>query len=359
MKPSNYRKLQSHTTPVRQLFRCLLRNTTHLPLSQNDISLIRTQVINQFKTGRSQMSVSLIKSQLENAYLWNNHIYNTLLPAQNIESQTSLSWIKSQLDKHKTAMKQQQLARPIEINPKPSGEDLLRLQILSRFTLARNRMLRSYKSKCRVSSKADLDDTYINTILVPEYFGRKQHREISRRKRSQLLKPRTAQIKFVPTAIGIMHFLRAPSKRPSAALSRIIRDGIHSDLLKKIDELEEMKVLAQYEADWESKLDSDTSLGSNSPLAQSMENSRVYKQYINQWYDPLNESIKTIQKRINRKRKREKIHARTLVSRKRLIDAVYQAKYQNYQWKWQKYQQLRSQSPAKFMVHYDVTKMMY
>lgn len=60
-------------------------------------------------------------------------------------------------------------------------------------------------------------------------------------------------------------FLRAPSKRPSAALSRIIRDGIHSDLFEKIDELEEMKVLAQYEADWESKLDSDTSLDPTLP----------------------------------------------------------------------------------------------
>lgn len=375
LKPK-FRKIESHKAPVRQLFRSLLRNTTHLPLAQPEIDTIRNQIVSKFQNEKHQMSLTQILLRLRQGYIWNDHMYNAIkqhnervitgsndsLNPKVESSSESLNWIKSQLKLYLEQLEQKQLEEHLNTKIPPTQDELARLQTLSRFTTARTRMLRSYKNNTRVSKKVELDNTYINSILVPEYFNRKQLSKTIQRKKVQTAKPRTAQIKFVPTAVGIMHFLRVPSNRPSSALSRIIRDGIHSNLLKNIDLLESMKVMARYEAEWEARLESNENeaqrLQPGSLLDISMDYSQSYKNHINEWHEPINESIRTIQKRINNKRKREKLHARTLVGRKRLIDASYYGKYRGNLWKWKKYDEMKQSSPLKFMVHYDVTKMM-
>lgn len=360
MPKVHFRNLQSHRASVFQLYRSLLRNVNHLPLSQNDNSIVHGQIKSRFKDGRKLMAPSAVRRDLIEGYRWNSHMYHAILDTSQPPSSISLEWIKTQLKQYQADIERQEQfekGKSINLNPPPTGDDLIKLQTTSRFVTMRYRMLRSYKNNCRVSKKSELDDTYVNGILIPEYFARKELRKTINLEKIQTSKPKEASIAFIPTLICPIYYLKYPYKRNSRGLHRIVTNMLHTKLFDKIDALEQAKILAQYEADWEAELEQNQQHRSIDRIGM-MEWSKTRKKISNEWLRPLDESIAQTQSKVDNLRKREKLHARVLFSRKKMLNKTYEGKFRANLWKWKYHRQLKQNNQLPFMVHYDVHKMM-
>lgn len=350
MRRIHFKKLESHRVPVLQLYKTILRNALHLPLPQPDVHTIHSEIALQFRQGRSSMAITKTQLLLNKAQLWSDHIYNAVRDSKS-ESNSSLDWIKSQLHQHlkDTAMKERRLQdQQIKIDTRPQGDDLKILQSRSRYTVFKHRLLRSYQKSCRVSRKSPLDDTYINSVLLPEFMARKDEKKLQQRRAIETGSPQTARLAYIPTPVGTVYFLRYPPKKMKRNLASYIHNHIHTNVYAKIDKLNDLMVLAAYEASWEYEMQSEK------PLHDQISSDRIAAE----WRNPIESSIKQLNYRIWQSSSSKEQHLDILLRRKRQKDRVYLRRYQGKLEKWRLYDLERQKDPLRFMMHYNVRKSM-
>lgn len=368
--------MASHRRPVFSLFRNILRSLPHLPLPKKDIQLLRKETVARFKNGQKLLAPLKTKILLNNAYEWNNHMYNAIVHASkktpvdashivsksnSKDTNESLKWIKDKIIEHNRKLKyedQRKKDQKIQWNEPVKGKELQRLQILSRFNVYRNRILRSYKEEGRLSSKSELDNTYINNILIPEYISRKKQISLLKRRQIETKKAQTARLVYVPCQTGTFYFLRPPWKVQSKPLSQYIHSQIHTKLFDQIDNLENLKLLAQKEAEWETQIEIQEEEQLNSLQISKNGIEKRKKELLSEWTEPVVSTLRTINQKINKIRSAREEYLKILMKRKRLIDIAYQGRYKRKLKKWNNYDTESKKNPLKSMTHYDVHKIM-
>ncbi|VVT53693.1 uncharacterized protein SAPINGB_P003702 [Magnusiomyces paraingens] len=346
MRRVHFRKLDSHRIPVLQLYKSILRNTLHLTLPQNDVHTLRTEITEQFKAGRNSMAIIKTKYLLQMAQVWSTHIYNAVRDPKS----ESLNWIKARMIEQKQQREYEcriQQDKNITKPTRPTGEALVNVQRRSTYTVFRHRMLRSYQKSGRISAKSELDETYLNSVLIPEFMERKAEQKLQRRRAIETGSPQSARIVYIPTPIGTFYFLRYPPKKMKRNLASLIHNHIHTNKMAQIDQLKGLIKLAEYEAQWEYDLEQGSSGGQQQLDALKRE-----------WLAPISASIKGINSSVWKRGHKNEIYLSTLLMRKKQKDRIYQGIHERKLKKWKQYDQEREKDPLRFLMHYNVRNAM-
>lgn len=370
----HFKSLESHRIPVLHLYKSLIRLSLHLPVSKDYKSLIHSQIITKFKDGKKHMSPKTVKELLTKARLWNDKMYNAIkhdyenrimpnkdgvasLIAEDVDFQTSpcLKWINVQIKNHQALLKQKEEQQKANEKLKQTQEldktQIERQKLQSWNALYKHKLIMAYRKSGRLATnipKAELDHTYIECILLPDYLKNQEMIKLGRRRKLQLSRPLTAKLAYTGVPTGKFFFLRYPWKRQNKILSQMIHKAIHSDLQARIEQLEELKVLANYEYAWEENLKSSTdfkSLEKNGPQ--------------HGWVAPINDSINSLKLLHNAREAKNNAHLRVLLRNKRLIDISFSRKYEKTIAKWKAYSRDRKSNPKKYMTHYADLKKLY
>lgn len=274
-------------------------------------------------------------------------------------------WIEGQID---DLMRSQQeayetaSASKLLWNAPQEGKDLKEYQNQSRVQYQRHKMLAAYRSTGRLSRSENLDPTYIDYVLLPEWMALADRAREEQRRKIETTKPQQSKVVYVPTPLGRIWFLRTPRPQ-SKELTRFIHGSVHTDIVSKMEALEELEKLAAMEAKWELEIarreqQQSTSTPAATPNSVPRHTHReAEEKAITEWTAPIRSALMSLKLKKRSFERKTSSYVNIIVSRKRLKDIELLGKFKRNVAKWKEIDEQRAKKPYLWNIHSDVRKL--
>lgn len=266
MQVSHFSKLLTHRQPVLCLYRQILRHIPYLNLNNEHEILARQQISWQFRQNKSAMSAHYVRKYLENAHKLEAKMRDTIVEDSNEKRSELVKELQNAVKKaaEKTHRRDQisnvlplDRVRNDQFNQAGQyhfSEDERSANVLiSRRDKVRRRLLVDRK----ISAKAPIDTSYIDTFASPEHYIWRENKIMSlRRKREVENGPPRVRIRIIATPRGPYSYMTVqgryshPHTSRSRHISRLLADRTAEKLERAIYKVEE----AKREALWEQQL---------------------------------------------------------------------------------------------------------
>lgn len=347
MRRVHFKQLESHRKPLFQLYRRLIKYSYHVPLSVNYQIYLRTEISNRFHDGKKIMAPSIAREKLATASEWEAKMRQAITTELDSPKKENVytKWIQNQIDTYmRDSLAQHHSAADQKLvwNPPKEGKDLEAYKCLSRVQFQRSKMIKTYQKQGILSPRVDkLDPTYIDYVLLPEWMARQDRERTKKQQKLETEKPQKAHVVYVPTPLGRIYFLRKPGLQ-SQALTRFIHDSVHTKLMTKMEELEDLEQLALLEAKWEHEL-------ANSGYTET--------ELKDQWTGPVTNAILDLKLQKKKFERKTTQYISTIVSRKRLADIQFKGQQERKIQKWQEIEKEQKDQPYLYLIHSDARRM--